>query len=330
MARGAGVSIKTVSRVLNHESNVSPHTRERVEHAIALLHYRPNMAARGLAGARTYLIGLLVDEASEGYLGGVQRGATERCRRDGFHLMVEPVATGAPDSAAQVRDLVADLRLEGVILTPPVCDDLLVLAALDACCTPYVRIAPGCEPGRAAHVEVDDQAAAAEMTRLLISLGHHELGFICGPPTHLAALRRHDGFLSALGDAGLLRRAEWDVQGDFSFASGLAAAHAMLAEPSRPTAIFAGNDDMALGVLAAAQRLGLSTPAQVSIAGFDDTPAAQRVWPPLTTVRQPILEMGHAAADLLITQAAREREPLAAVRRFECTLQVRESVAPPS
>ena len=324
------MSIKTVSRVLNRENNVSSQTRERVERAIASLRYRPNMAARGLAGARTYLIGLLVDEASEGYLGGVQRGATERCRQDGFHLMVEPVAAGTSGSAAQIRDLVSDLRLEGVILTPPVCDDLQVLAALDVSSTPYVRIAPGCEPDRAGRVEVDEQAAAAEMTRLLISLGHRDLGFVCGPRTHLAALRRHDGFLSALHDAGLARHSDWDVQGDFSFASGLAAAQVMLARGSRPTAIFAANDDMALGVLAAAQRLGLSAPAQISVAGFDDTPAAQRVWPRLTTVRQPILDMGRAAADLLITQAARHPNSAVIERRFECTLQVRESVAPPS
>ena len=329
MARAAGVSIKTVSRVLNHEPNVSKQTHQRVCAAIDMLRYRPNMAARGLAGARTYLIGLLVDAASEDYLGGVQRGATERCRQDGFHLMVEPVAAGTATAAAQIRALVSDLRLDGVMLTPPVCDDLRVLSALDASATPYVRIAPGCEPGRAARVEVDDRAAAAQMTRLLVEFGHRQIGFVSGPREHLAALRRHDGFLDVLKDAGLTARTEWDVKGDFTFASGMAAAETMLAGAPRPTAIFAGNDDMALGVLAAAQRRGMSAPSELSVAGFDDTAAAQRVWPRLTTVRQPIHEMGRAAAEMLITHTVRKSSDPAAARQFECTLQVRESVTKP-
>jgi LacI family transcriptional regulator len=151
---------------------------------------------------------------------------------------------------------------------------------------------------------MDDRRAAREMTRLLIEAGHHEVGFIKGHPDHGASELRYQGYVDALEEHGLELRPERVVQGYFSFRSGLEAAEQLLSAPRRPSAIFASNDDMALGVIAVAGRVGVSVPQELSVVGFDDTPGAQIVWPQLTTVRQPIEEMAAAAADLLISGQA--------------------------
>jgi len=310
VARRAGVSIKTVSRVLNREPNVRIETRERVNAAAAALNYTPNVAARSLAGSRSYLLGLLFDNPSLSYIADVQMGALGKCRLLAHHLIVEPFPVEGGDVGARMTALVASLKTDGLILTPPVCDHPEVLAALDAAGVGYVRIAPYWRPSSANSVHMDDAAAAYQMTELLIADGHRDIGFILGHPEHGASQRRARGYADALAAARLPYRAERVQQGYFSFLSGVEAAQTLLFGPDRPTAIFASNDDMALGVMSVANRLGLSVPADLSIAGFDDTPSARVVWPQLTTVRQPIFEMGAAAAELLIERRGRVGEPM--------------------
>jgi LacI family transcriptional regulator len=332
VARRAGVSIKTVSRVLNLEPNVSPDTRERVRAAVEALQYRPNQSARSLAGTRSFLIGLFYDNPSPAYVSDVQLGAISRCREAGYHVIVEPLESASPDVGAQVRATLSTLRVDGVILTPPVCDNPAVMAALDAAGTPYVRIAPQSELGRAAYVHMDDRRAAAEMTRRLIAEGHRDIGFIKGHPDHGASHLRFQGYAEALAERGYELRPDRLAQGWFSFASGVEAAEQLLAGGDRPTAIFASNDDMALGVIAAAARMGIKAPGALSVAGFDDTPAACMVWPQLTTVRQPIEAMAAAAADLLICGHAAPRggEPgRAQAQLLDFEIVWRDSVAAP-
>lgn len=328
VARQAGVSIKTVSRVMNREPNVREETRAKVMAVAEALHYRPSQSARSLAGSRSFLIGLLFDNPSAAYVSDVQLGAVARCRESGRHLVIEPVDTSAPDLPRLVREACRALRLDGVILTPPVCDDARVLETLEALAMPYVRLAPQREPDRSACVSMDDRAAAAEMTRSLIALGHTDIGFIIGHPDHGASDQRRQGFVEAMATAGLAVRPERMVQGRFSFRSGFDAGEALLGD-DRPTAIFASNDDMALGVMAAAHRRGLDVPRDVSIAGFDDTPAAQSVWPLLSTVAQPIAAMAATAADLIITgEAMPSPEEPPPQRVLDFTLQMRGSTAP--
>jgi LacI family transcriptional regulator len=330
VAERAGVSIKTVSRVLNKEPNVKPATRERVLAAAETLRYRPSVSARSLAGSRSYLIALFSDNPSSNYIGDIQRGAVSRCREDGYHLVLEPLDSAAPGAPELIRGTVTTLRADGAILTPPVSDRAAVLQALDEAGTPYVRIAPDRAPERAAHVRIDDRQAAYDMTVHLIELGHRAVGFIVGHPDHGASHQRREGFLQAMADHGLDVPASRVGQGFFSFSSGFACAEAMLDGEDRPTAIFASNDDMALGVLAAAHRRRLGVPADLSVAGFDDTPAAMTSVPPLTTVRQPIFQMAEAAAEMLINgewDPAAEAEPPSRLLPFE--LVVRESTARP-
>ncbi|MBW8848397.1 MAG: LacI family DNA-binding transcriptional regulator [Burkholderiales bacterium] len=301
VAREAGVSIKTVSRVLNHEPGVHESTRDQVLKVVEALRYRPKQSARSLAGGRSFLIGLLYYDPSAIFVGSVQQGATLRCRELGYHLVVESLHNDAPDLRQQIDRMVLALRPDGMILTPPLCDNPEVLAALRESGTPCVLMSPERDLPGVPSVRMDDAHAAEEITNLLLSLGHQRIAFIKGPPDQSASALRYQGFVSALRAHGLEPDPELIQPGAFTFASGRDAAHQLLSRRQRPTAVFASNDDMALGVLAAAQRLGLPVPNELSVAGFDDSPTAALVWPPLTTVRQPVFEMARTAVEMLVS-----------------------------
>ncbi len=175
---------------------------------------------------------------------------------------------------------------------------------------------------------MDDRLAAFEMTKHLIGLGHRDIGFIIGHPDHGASHLRHRGFVDAMADSGLTVRPGRVEQGYFSFRSGFEAAERLLSGEDRPTAIFASNDDMALGVMAVANRLRLNVPETLSVAGFDDTPGAKVVWPQLTTVRQPIAAMAGAAADMLLTGVSWEEGETPPSRLLDFEVVVRESTGP--
>ena len=330
VAQAAGVSFKTVSRVLNDEPNVRESLRERVRAVAAELGYVPNVAARDLAGGRSFLIGLMFDNPSESYISKIQTGAITRCRNSGYYLIVEPLEP--TDDPKQTLDpILSRLRVDGLILTPPICDNQAVLEAIERAGVRYVRIAPDRDLSRAPCVTMDDVGAAYDMTRRLLALGHRHIAFITGMPGHGATPRRLEGFQRAMAEAGLEVPAGFIETGAFSFESGMVAAERLLAADPRPTAIFASNDDMALGVMWAALRSGLSVPGDVSVAGFDDSEPARMAWPQLTTIRQPIAEMSAAAVDLLIEANAKGRgsRPVAS-RQLDYALIERGSTGTPA
>lgn len=329
VARLAGVSMKTVSRVLNNEPNVTDKTRKRVQAAAAELRYHPNLSARGLASSRKYMLALLYDNPSAEYIASIQAGATEACRKRGFHLVVEPIRVPNGEINAELEVLLQRLPVDGVILTPPLADMSALMDVFDAVDIPYVPIAPS-ENSRpnVASVSMDDTAAALEMTQYLISIGHKDIGFIVGHADHSASALRLQGFKDAMRDAGLTVPDSLIMQGDFSFASGKACAQKLLSGAIRPTAIFASNDDMAAAVLSVAGKKGIAVPGELSVAGFDDTALAAVVWPPLTTIRQPIHEMGARAARLLINGATKNGEDVPPLM-LEHNIIVRASTAPP-
>jgi len=301
IAREAGVSIKTVSRVINREDGVGAETRLRVEALVEQLGYRPNVSARSLSSRRSYLIGVIfMRVGAYHYVGEVQVGAMRACRRAGYHLVVEQVTPPDDVGRRAFADALKAARFDGVILTPPTCDDPEVLAVIKANDLSFVRIAPDQDFGRSPYVFTDDHGAALEMTGRLWDMGHRKIAFIDGPPDHGSARRRREGYLAALLARGGEVRPEWIAPGTYMSLSGFDAADALLALADRPTAIFAANDEMALGVLAAAAKHGLSVPRDLSVAGFDDSPASAASWPPLTTVHQPTAEMAEAAAQMLI------------------------------
>ncbi|HEY8254857.1 MAG TPA: LacI family DNA-binding transcriptional regulator [Rhizomicrobium sp.] len=331
VAKKAGVSFKTVSRVLNNEANVSAETREKVRKAISALQYSPSIAARVLAGSRSFLVGLLYDTPSSYYTHSVQMGALERCREAGFHLVLEKCNSEARDAAATILVSIKHTRLDGVILTPPLSDNQAVRESLVGQKIPHVLISPPkLEPG-VSSVTMDDRRAAFDMTQYLISLGHRRIGFIKGLSRHGAAMLRLLGYEDALRSSGIELDEDLVKDGNFRFQSGADAAEQLLRRKERPTAIFASNDEMGAGVVATAHRLGISIPRELSVVGFDDVPYASITWPALTTVHQPIAEMGAAAAGLLIAGIqSRKSDPDGAAPSisFRHEMKIRGSTGP--
>jgi LacI family transcriptional regulator len=300
----AGVSVKTVSRVLNDHRYVKPETRERVERAMRELDFRPSIAARILAGTKSGQIALIYDNHSPYYMNQIQTGCWERCHEEGVRLLAQPVDVTDRMVGEQVRGLVTETHVDGIILSSPVTDCAAVLDALETMDIPFVRISPGTNHALTSSVFMDDAQAADDMTTHLINMGHRAIAFIKGHTNHMASAERLFGYRRALDRAGIAYEPALVADGEFDFASGVAAAKRFLAAPFRPSAIFASNDDMAAGVLAVAHDMGLSLPDQLSVAGFDDTMLAQMVWPQLTTIRQPTRELAYAAAELLLAGEA--------------------------
>jgi len=340
VARRAGVSLMTVSRVVNEAPKVAPATRARVKEAIDALGFVPNRAARSLRSRRSHwivVLGRAPQTAARpdgfSYLAALQAGLIARCRQDRYHVAFDSVAAGG-DAVAAARELTQRLAPDGVILIPPLSDDAALLEELRVLALPVVRIGPS-ERGSdlAPCVLMDDRAAAMEMTSYLLKLGHRRIGFIQGHPDHASSAQRLAGFRAAL-KAHRLTPQNADVEpGLFTAESGEAATRALLARGAasplgRYTAIFASNDDMAAGCLAVAHELGLRVPQDLSVVGFDDTYVAPMLYPPLTTVRQPIHDMGFDAAHQLL-RLMREGDATACVQ-LSHRLVERQTVAPPS
>jgi len=307
VAKKAGVSMKTVSRVLNNEPNVAEKTRQKVKAIANELRYSPNLAARGLATSKSYLIALIYDNPSPNYISHIQRGAIDACREAGYHLVVEPLTLESGDASEEkanaIRAVLDRLPVDGVVLTPPLCDSQSILDTLAELNIRCVRVAPK-NRGQDPFVGMDDETAAYQMTQYLLEQGHEKIGFVKGHADHAATYLRFDGFNRAMKDADLEVREDLVVQGDFSFESGGRAAKHLLSldKGKRPTAIFASNDDMAAAVISVAGQFGVVVPSELSVCGFDDTPLARVIWPALTTVRQPIYRMGYDAAKQLVSR----------------------------
>lgn len=331
VARAAGVSAMTVSRVMNGEKNVRDSTRAAVQEAIERLKYSPNTAARSLAAGQATHIGLLYANPSAAYLSQFLVGALDGARRAGCHLVIEACEEEGEAEQAEAARRFATTQVEGVILPPPLSESVPILSELAAAEMPVVTVAMGRLYENALNIRIDDFAAAAEMTNYLLGLGHRRIALIKGFPTHIASIERERGFKAALEAAGLDPAEAPIVQGYFTFRSGLAAAEQLLDRPDPPTAIFASNDDMAAAAVSVAHRRGLHVPDDISIVGFDDTAPATTVWPELTTVRQPVSAMAEAALNLLLSDLRSRRSGTAtgpAELVLEHELIIRESSGP--
>ena len=302
VAERASVSQMTVSRVLNNKPLVSEATRERVRAAMRELNYRPNLMARSLAGRSGLFIGLLYANPSYGYLSEFLMGGLEACRRMGHYLVVEePFMREEAIDLDQLEDRFIDTSIQAVLVIPPLSDDPDLIEKLTGAGMDFVRVSASPEPDPAhPTLGIDDRAAAADMTRHLVGLGHERIGVIGGPPSHIASQLRFEGFCDAMMAAGLDVDAGLIAEGDFTYRTGMEGAARLLSRKAPPTAIFAFNDDMASGAITSAYRAQLEVPRDVSIVGFDDTVNAASLYPPLTTVRQPIREMAGRAIEMLM------------------------------
>jgi len=302
----AGVSIKTVSRVVNREPNVREATRQKVEEAVARLNYRPNLSARNLASHRSHLIVLLYDDPSvyetpsSGYIIRLQQGTLRACRTANYELLIHPCNYRDRSVKSDLTNLIEKSRPDGIVIAAPLSNMPQVIKPIAAKNTPYVRLSPGTRSAREFSVGTNDREIAAEMTRYLASLGHERIAYISGHTKHKAVANRLKGYEDGLEQSGLPYSAKLVAAGDNSIGSGAACAEALLEGSNPPTAIFAANDDMAAGVIRVANRLGIDIPGQLSVAGFDDSSLASQIYPSLTTVRQPLPEMAERAAHALI------------------------------
>lgn len=331
VARAAGVSAMTVSRVVNGGINVRETTRAAVLEAIEKLNYWPNSAARSLAAGEATQIGLLYSNPSAVYLSQFLIGALAGARHAGCHLVLEACEGESADEQAEATRRFANTAVEGVILPPPLSESAPVQAELAAAGIPAVSVAMGRPSPGVLNVRIDDFSAAAAMTRHLLELGHRDIGFIRGHPNQVASAERYRGFASALEEFGLDVAKAGVEQGYFTFRSGMVATERLLARSPRPTAIFASNDDMAAAAVGVAHRRGLHVPDDLSIVGFDDTSLATTVWPELTTVRQPIAAMAETAINLLLA-TLRSRSSGSGTEEeqiLDHMLIVRESSGPP-
>jgi LacI family transcriptional regulator len=333
VARHAGVGSMTVSRVIRGGVNVSPPMRARVEAAIRTLNYQVNVAARATrsrsAAAR---IGILYSNPSASYLSEIMVGGLEQSSKLASHLILERCEGLASQRLAVKRLLAAGV--DGVILPPPLCDSRQTVNMLRSEGVTVLALATAKPMSDVSSVRIDDFEGALAMTRHLVALGHRDIAFIKGDPQHTPTQQRYEGFLAGMAEAGLSVRPDWVADGLFTYRSGLAAAEKLFEARLRPSAIFASNDDMAAAALAVAHGRQIAVPQDLSICGFDDTAVATTVWPELTTIHQPIAEMGRAAVALIVAEIQARRaggDPQPVHHRMDFTLMDRGSsdISPP-
>lgn len=304
VAKYAGVSIKTVSRVTNNEPSVKQATVDKVNEAIKVLNYQPNLAARNLAGTKSYAIGFIYDNPNAYYIIDMQNGILSACKDKGYELVIHPCNAKSDTICDELTQLVKYSRLAGLVLTPPLSEDPKVLKSLNEIDANYVRIIAGegiIEPDGLT-ILVNDKSGAVEITQHLIDLGHKNIAFLSGDLHHESTKERLLGYKQALTKNHLILNENYIIEGKYSFESGVEGANTLIKLKNRPTAIVACNDEIAAGALFAARLAGLDIPGDLSIVGFEDSPFSRQTWPKLTTVHQPNSEIAQVATELLIAK----------------------------
>ncbi|HEX8238844.1 MAG TPA: LacI family DNA-binding transcriptional regulator [Allosphingosinicella sp.] len=329
VARLSGVSKKTVSRVINRSPLLNDETRERVLGVIRDLGYVPNPQARALALRTNFLIGLIHDSPNAQIVLNVQQGILEALQGTDYAMVVRPVDRGSSTLVDDVRHFLERQRPYGVVILPPLSENDSIARLCDELGCRYVRMGSAAldDPGHM--VASNDREAVADAVQFLVTQGHRLIGLIAGPHGFRSAAERRLGFEDALAAASLKLPPSLIAEGNYTFESGIAAAEKLLDLSPRPTAIFASNDEMAAGAVHAARTRELSVPEDLSVVGFDDTPIAGHIWPPLTTVRWPIVSMARAAALKLLAGQGGAKEEVAEPSLFLSRLVERASVAGP-
>lgn len=327
VAEHANVSQMTVSRVLNDRNSVRESTRERVQTAMRTLNYRPNLMARKLAGRKGKFVGLVYRNPSYGYLSEFLLGALNSCRELGHYLIVEePLVDDHMTELEFIEKRFLNSGIQSLIVVPPLSENKKLIESLKATGISFVCVGPMSSKLGVLNVAMDDQKAAKEMTDYLFKIGHQKVAIIKGPDDHNASELRFRGFLKSVEAHGVSSNDLLINEGDFTYRSGMKCAAELLENHDQLDAIFACNDDMAAGAIAAAHQRGLRVPEDISVVGFDDTQIASSIWPTLTTVRQPIRQLARRAIELLVSDnlTTEDKEP----QLLGYELVVRKSSAP--
>jgi len=331
VARESGFSLATVSNVLNNGPRpVKPETRQRILAAMRRLDYHPSAMARSLARRRTHTLGIFfgVVEAStivlNSYSADVLQGVLIAAAEAGFN--VTHYTNRWRDAEHSLADF-RDQRSDGLIVVAPTTDSDMI-TTLATIRLPLVAVSWPSERGGVPSVDADDRAGTRQAVQHLLDLGHRRIAHLMGHANLVSAVARRDTFLEVMQEAGLTPEPGFVLPGQYSVESGRENAMRLLTCPKPPTAIFAGNDEIALGVLETARELGVRVPEQLSLVGYDDRPAAALVSPHLTTVHQPFIRIGEHAANLLVRRI--EGEEIAPITHWLTPeLVVRDSTAPP-
>lgn len=327
VAEAAGVSVKTVSRVLNNEKGVKELTRDKVQSVISKMDYRPNLNARSLRTKQSYLIGMLyVDYSGNFYSNLLLTGAIETCDALGYDLLLRPLKTDIDGYRKTIEYMHERSKPDGYIIAPPLCDNALVLQTLDKLDAPYILIAPKEDRGSRS-LRCNERAATKTAIKHLISLGHTDIAIINHLVGHGAGQWRYEGYVDALTEAGLPIKDCYIEQEQHADGFCESAARRLLLRDQPPSAIFTTNDTAAAIVYRVASQLGKRIPYDLSIVGFDDDPMAENLWPPLTTVKQPIENMGKIAANILIKEMITKVETYPEPN-INCEFIVRSSSGP--
>ncbi|MFC3034092.1 LacI family DNA-binding transcriptional regulator [Pseudoalteromonas fenneropenaei] len=308
VAKLAGVSMKTVSRVINNEPSVRKKTFDQVMSAVKELNYQPNLAARNLAGTSSFTIGLVYDNPNAYYVIDMQNGVLSRCRKEGYELVIHPCSYNDENMVDEFQTMIKRSRLAGLVLTPPLSEQADIIALLEEMDVEFVRILSG-RPDQLGEDErnciyVNDYAASYEITEHLIRHGHRRIAFLCGDEEHKSTSERLAGYQAALQDSKIPFDEALIYRGNYSFESGVQGAKSLLAadNPLNITAIMGGNDEIAAGALFAARLMNIAIPEQLSITGFEDSPFSRQTWPKLTTAHQENDVISQHAARLLFSK----------------------------
>lgn len=299
VAAQAGVSKRTVSRVINNSDKVNDQTRLKVQAVIDELNYSPSSQARGLASKRSYLLGLIYDVPTL-FINDVQKGLLSVCHDVGYDIVVHPCEFGSDNLLSDVRRFVNRSKVDGVIMLPPVSEINELGNLLDDIGVPYVRFLSESSKQPWRLVVTNYVPAVTDMTNHLVELGHRKIGFISGPKDSISSQKRQEAFVNALATHGLDLEDAFVTEGAFTYDSGVRAAEDLLSKRVRPTAIFAANDEMAFGVMNVANAMGIAVPDDLSVVGFDGTAFATFVIPSLSTIRRPSVDMASLAARKLL------------------------------
>ena len=329
VARRARVSHQTVSRVINGRESVTAETRDRVVRAIRELEYVPSAVARSLSSQRTHTLGMVTTDVSDHFFAEAVAGAEAEARKRGYFLIIGSIEEGSEDDERTYLRLMLERRVEGLIVAVPRLrlaeDDLLADAVARI---PTVLVASDIDLAGADHVDIDNRRGGHEATAYLAAQNHRFIATITGPLDWPSARARLDGYRDALRDAGISAdRSLVEPCVDWGLDSGRRAAERLLESAPRLTAIFAQSDLLALGAIAALRGRGMRVPEDVSVVGFDDIPVSSVFDPPLTTVRQPMREVGELAARLIGDRASSPRKTKGARHMLRAPLVIRGSVA---
>ncbi|MBB1334256.1 LacI family DNA-binding transcriptional regulator [Pseudoalteromonas sp. SR44-5] len=333
VARLAGVSMKTVSRVINKEPSVRKKTYDTVMDAVKELNYQPNLAARNLAGTSSFTVGLVYDNPNAYYVIDMQNGVLSRCKDEGYELVIHPCTYTDANMKDEFITMIKRSRLAGLVLTPPLSEQSSITNLLDELNIHYVRVLSGrpSDDDQDTCIYVNDYKAAYEITTHLLTHGHENIGFICGDKEHKSTSERLEGYKAALADNHKEFDKRFIYDGKYSFESGVEGAKHLLAENNTLaiTAILGGNDEMAAGALFASRLMGIAIPEQLSITGFEDSPFSRQTWPKLTTAHQANDVISQHAARLLFTKTRGARnQDKDIITSFTPSIVIRESSGP--